>query len=357
MAVWKVKSGTEGAAAAEGASSSGKKSSAKSSSDSTYAMKFLVPEPMAAAIIGRKGAVIAEMRQSSNARITLTEHGEFYPHTECRIMTTLAASVDAIEEVIRQLLAKLGDLQSNASAMEYITQDGELRVRTLMPRSAVGGLIGKGGASIKQLRESSGAKITISDVNGSGPSAEQTVGVSGSLEAMESVLFEVNRQIQQLYNESWFQGWATTSGGQYATSYSAPSMPVPMVPGMGGMGGMGQIGAGAHGYNPQGINIMMQVAQSLPPYVMEDARGFALSCVVPNRLVGGLIGRGGSGTKEVQQFTNTKISIRDIPDDTENRAMHIAGKLSNTCAAYMMMMKRYLDAEQKANAPGGPPPR
>merc|ERR1712013_77151 len=37
--------------------------------------------------------------------------------------------------------------------MEYITQDGELRVRTLMPRSAVGGLIGKGGASIKRTLE------------------------------------------------------------------------------------------------------------------------------------------------------------------------------------------------------------
>merc|ERR1719271_1305781 len=105
-------------------------------------------------------------------------------------------------------------------------------------------------------------------------------------------------------------------------------------------------------YGPQGIDIMMRVANSLPPYVMEDSRGFALSCVVPNRLVGGLIGRGGAGTKEVQMLTATKIGIRDIPGDTENRSMNIAGPLANTCAAYMMMMKRYLDAEASASSSG-----
>lgn len=85
---------------------------------------------------------------------------------------------------------------------------------------------------------------------------------------------------------------------------------------------------------------------------MEDSRGFALSCVVPNRLVGGLIGRGGAGTKEVQMLTGTKIGIREIPDDPDNRSLNIAGPLANTCAAYMLMMKRYLDAEaQSASAP------
>eukprot|EP00811_Abedinium_folium_P011462 NODE_20613_length_790_cov_3.907994.p1 GENE.NODE_20613_length_790_cov_3.907994~~NODE_20613_length_790_cov_3.907994.p1 ORF type:complete len:95 (-),score=24.42 NODE_20613_length_790_cov_3.907994:271-555(-) len=90
---------------------------------------------------------------------------------------------------------------------------------------------------------------------------------------------------------------------------------------------------------------MMRVAQDMPPYVMEDSRGFALSCVVPNKLVGGLIGRGGSGTKEVQKLTGTKIGIREIPGDAANRSLNIAGPLSNTCSAYMLMMKRYLDAE------------
>merc|ERR1719323_2223916 len=97
---------------------------------------------------------------------------------------------------------------------------------------------------------------------------------------------------------------------------------------------------------------MFRIAQGLPGYVVEDARGFAMSCVVPNRLVGGL------GTKEVQQLTGTKIGIREIPGDAENRSMNIAGPLAGTCAAYMLMMRRYLDAE--AQVPGlapAPEPR
>merc|ERR1719316_55895 len=107
-----------------------------------------------------------------------------------------------------------------------------------------------------------------------------------------------------------------------------------------------------YSHSPQGVDLMLRVAQSLPAYVMEDSRGFALSCVVPNRLVGGLIGRGGQGTKEVQTQTGTKIGIRDIPGDTENRSMNITGPLPNTCAAYMLMMKRYLDAESSAQSSG-----
>jgi len=90
---------------------------------------------------------------------------------------------------------------------------------------------------------------------------------------------------------------------------------------------------------------MMQVAEGLPAYVTEDPRGFALSCVVPNRLAGGIIGRGGSGTKEVQQLTGIKIGIREIPEDPDNRSMIISGSLPNAVAAYMLMMKRYLDSE------------
>merc|ERR1712039_593457 len=123
---------------------------------------------------------------------------------------------------------------------------------------------------------------------------------------------------------------------------------------MGAMGGMGMVSS----FQSPGIDLMVRVAQGLPNNVMEDSRGFALSCVVPNRLVGGLIGRGGAGTKEVQNATGTKIGIRERPDDPDNRILNIAGPLSNTCAAYMLMMKRYLDAEAQSSQGGGQqPPR
>jgi len=307
--------------------------------------KYLTPEALASAIIGKAGAVIAEIRTSCSAKIGLTDHGEVYPQTDCRILTAQANTEGALNDVAKEVISKLAELVKTGGATEAAGSEDDLKLKILMPRSAVGGVIGKGGAAIKQLRESSGANISISDTSGTYPAADQVVSISGSAPALTAVLTEVNRQIQMLNTEPWFSQWAsatTASGGMagYA-GLSGMAAPIPgLLP--------PQAIAAMQGSSYSGINTMTQVAQSLPPYVMEDSRGFALSCVVPNHLVGGLIGRGGSGTKEVQMITGTKIGIREIPDDPENRSLNIAGPLANTCTAYMLMMKRYLDAEAQS---------
>mmetsp|Transcript_16144 Transcript_16144/g.47061 ORF Transcript_16144/g.47061 Transcript_16144/m.47061 type:complete len:347 (-) Transcript_16144:86-1126(-) len=322
----------------EVAVSSGTKKGGASSAGqgSGCTLKILAPEALAAAIIGKGGAVIAAMRSSCQAKIALTEHAEVYPQTDCRVLTAQAGSEESLNDVSRQIIAKVAELAKVSKDAEAVGQDTELKLRTVVPRAAVGGIIGKGGATIKQIRETSGAKVSISEpLNGStGPSAEQLVAVTGPAQALEYVLVEVNKQIQALRNEPWFAAWATTQGAGRGMA-SAPGASYSALAPM----------ANVRGGPLAGIDIMLRVANSLPPYVMEDSRGFALSCVVPNRLVGGLIGRGGSGTKEVQMITGTKIGIREIPDDPDNRSLNIAGPLSNACAAYMLMMKRYLDAE------------
>lgn len=292
-----------------------------------YVMKYLAGDALAAAIIGKGGSTIAEIRTSCNAKLGLTDKGEIFPGTECRVLTAQATSEADLNQVSAQVVDKLVELVKSAGASEACGNDGELKLRALVPRGAVGSIIGKGGGVIKELRESTGAKISIGEPVGSGQNAEQIISISGSAEALRTVLAEVNRQIQLLTSEPWFSTWSTTSSTMKAMG-NGMALTNPLL-----------------GGQNSGITTMMQVAQGMPNYVMEDSRGFALSCVVPNRLVGGLIGRGGAGTKEVQMLTGTKIGIREIPDDPDNRSLNIAGPLANTCAAYMLMMKRYLDSE------------
>eukprot|EP00933_Yihiella_yeosuensis_P009661 TRINITY_DN1156_c0_g4_i2.p1 TRINITY_DN1156_c0_g4~~TRINITY_DN1156_c0_g4_i2.p1 ORF type:complete len:312 (-),score=66.69 TRINITY_DN1156_c0_g4_i2:182-1117(-) len=305
-------------------------------------LKFLTPEALASAIIGKGGASIAEMRQKTQTKLALTEHSEFFPGTDCRVLTAQGNTPESLVEVSSQIISKVSDCVQNAPS-ENMGKTDELKLKVLVPKTAVGGIIGKGGSNIKQLRETSGAKISISEPATGGPAGDQVVLICGTAQALEYVMAEVNKQVQALCEEQWFQSWATTSSA------------------MGGMGmgmGMGGMGGGRNGYGGgrgmgmhPGVDLMMNIAGSLPPYVMEDSRGFALSCVVPNRLVGGIIGRGGTGTKEVQSMTGTKIGIREIPGDPDNRSLNIAGPLANTCAAYMLMMKRYLDSEATAGGP------
>jgi len=295
-------------------------------------LKFLTPEALASAIIGKGGAVIADMRQRTQAKISLTEHNELFPGTDCRILTASAPEDTHLFDLARIIIAKVAEC-AHGTAAESLGSPNDLRLSVLVPKAAVGGIIGKGGTNIKRLRETSNAKISISEPTGQGPGAEQVVSLGGTQESLEMIMEEINKQVQVLQEESWFDGWANTR-----------------IAGPGAISGS----KGPAGYPTsrltQGVELLSRISEGLPSYVTEDSRGFALSCVVPNRLVGGIIGRGGAGTKEVQQLTGTKIGIRDIPGDQENRSLNIAGPLPNACAAYMLMMKRYLDSE--AQAPG-----
>lgn len=357
-------------------------------------LKFLVPEALASAIIGKGGAVIKQIRESTQAKLGLTEHNELYPDTEFRVLTCQANTEESLMEVCMQIISKVHDCVQ-ATPSDAVGEPGQLKLRTLMCKCAVGGIIGRGGSAIKQLRESSGCKITIAEPTGTGPGAEQVVSLCGTGQAIEYAMVEINKQVQALNDEPWWQAWASDTsgfgvfspeggddrngkGGRFKGGWEDD---------WGGKGGKGKgpdgremcgdfkrgkctrgescryshaeggggyreppRGSGWAGGPPgsEGLQTMLDVAKGLPPYVMDDQRGFALSCIVPNRLVGGLIGRGGSGTKEVQGITGTKIGIREINGDSENRALNIAGPLGSACAAYMLMMKRYLDAEREA---------
>mmetsp|Transcript_48709 Transcript_48709/g.115758 ORF Transcript_48709/g.115758 Transcript_48709/m.115758 type:complete len:308 (+) Transcript_48709:222-1145(+) len=298
----------------------------KKAEGTLYVLKFLTPQTLAAAVIGKGGASISAMRTSCDAKISITDQGEFYPATDCRVLTAQASTQEALDKVAEQIVEKVAEVAKGASPdapiRDAVGTEGELKLRVLMPRSAVGGLIGKEGAAIKKLIETSGAKISVGDAPSTQPSSEQIVTVSGEEKGITTVMKEVNAQVQALNGEAWFATWAAGTSGPSTLA-------------------MGSVRPGAS----PGLDLMMRVAQQLPPYVMEDSRGFALNCIVPSNLVGGLIGRGGAGTREVQATTKTKISIRDIPGDDANRSLTIAGPLPNACAAYMLMMKRYLDAE------------
>mmetsp|Transcript_47733 Transcript_47733/g.102295 ORF Transcript_47733/g.102295 Transcript_47733/m.102295 type:complete len:362 (+) Transcript_47733:79-1164(+) len=335
--------------------------------DAPCVLKILAPEVLASAIIGKGGAVVKEIRESTGAKLAFTDHGEVYPGTDCRVLTASAASEPALIEVAAQVSQKLAEVVEAGRDQDA---NGLPTLKTVLPRAAVSGMIGRGGAAIKQLREATGCKISIAEPTTGGPDADQVITIVGPKRGIEQVLAEVVRVVHGAHAEAWFEGWASNpntvfgqsrppredrrvgwgaeaAGGEYYQETSHRREP-PASDRAAWRGG----GAVVGGSNPNAVANLMSVASSLPSFVLDDTRGFALSCIVPNRLVGGLIGRGGSGTKEIQANTGTKIGIREIPGDPDNRSLNITGPLADACAAYMLMMKRYLEAEaSEASAP------
>mmetsp|Transcript_22543 Transcript_22543/g.49832 ORF Transcript_22543/g.49832 Transcript_22543/m.49832 type:complete len:164 (+) Transcript_22543:3-494(+) len=127
----------------------------------------------------------------------------------------------------------------------------------------------------------------------------------------------------------------------------------------GGMGG-GRISGGtswgkmdAPSSNPSGVDILTQALMLIPPQVAQDPRGFALRCAVPDRLVGGLLGPRGMVAKEVCEWTGSRVDVPQVPSDSGVRPLSITGPLFSNVAAYIYMMKQYIDVEASSHGGGG----
>lgn len=320
-----------------------------SAEEPKFALKFLAPEALSGAIVGREGSTIAAMRTKFNAAIQLSDRKETYPGTDCRMLTIQCDSEDEVLTLAKHIVEmqteviKPEELEKNknpsAVAEALSTQEGDLKVTLLVPRSAGGGIIGKGGVAIKALRESSGAKkVNVGESSGTEPSANQMISIVGSVKAIQAVVEEANKQVQALKDEAWFSSWV--SAGPADASYAGRGYSD-----AGWNDWSGGWGSGGWG-GTRGIDTLVQVAHETPLHVLEDSRGFAMSCTIPKGLAGGLIGRKGVNIQNVKRRTNTDITIREIPDDPDHQSLNIVGPLPNACAAYMLMMKLYLDAEE-----------
>jgi len=288
---------------------------------SRCAMKVLAPPALAKTFAA---AALTELEQRVQAKVRLAD--ENFMRMDCRVLAARAENEETLNAVAEWITERLAEAAECDPGNDSVSWDGSLKLSILMPKAAAAGLIGRGGTTIKQLCELSGAHIKVRDnqVFGTGPDSTQKVDVRGSAKGIMQVLREVNTQVTSLREEAWFDSWASAS--------SSVSKPLP---------------ARSSPAAEAGMELVGRTMEGLPSYVLEESRGFAMTCTVPCRLIGHVKGRGAGGVQEVQRETKTRIVLRDIPEDTDNQSMTIAGPLLNTCSAYMLMMKRYLDAERE----------
>ncbi|KAF3632539.1 Protein BTR1 [Capsicum annuum] len=110
----------------------------------TY-VKFLLSNAEAGSIIGKGGSTITDFQARTGARIQLSRNYEVFPGTPDRIVM-VSGFLDDILKAVDLILGKLLD--------EFYVEDGgkvdpRSKFRLIVPNSSCGGIIGKGGATIK----------------------------------------------------------------------------------------------------------------------------------------------------------------------------------------------------------------
>merc|ERR1719430_1211742 len=121
-------------------------------------LKLLIPSNVSGHIIGKGGETIAELRRSSGTNIMMSKNNEMYPGTQDRV-SLITGSKDAISDVVQLLVKKMKE------RLEELGESDTERDRTIkivVPNSTIGMVIGKGGESVEEMKQRSGANILIS---------------------------------------------------------------------------------------------------------------------------------------------------------------------------------------------------
>lgn len=168
-----------------------------------------VPDKMVGLIIGRGGEQITRLQAESGCKIQMAPDSGGMPDRTCTLTgsnQSISRAEDMILQVIqsraREVLPGPGSSSSgvspisnnnNSSSVSRINdtvkqpmhQSGFAQVEIMIPGPKVGLIIGKGGESIKQLQEKSGAKMVIIQDGPNQQENEKPLRISGEVQRVE----------------------------------------------------------------------------------------------------------------------------------------------------------------------------
>lgn len=223
------------------------------------ALKLLLTNEQVGSIIGKRGAVITEMQEATRCRIKISPAYSYFPGTSER-PALLTGTTAAVAAALDAILVRLHADELERSADGVVTR---MAVKLLIPETAAGLVIGKGGENVRSITEQSGALIKLShkgDV-AAGVNERIVVIVGGGTQAVHGAVL-VFRQLREDPSRSSYSNLST----HYPVAGGMPQSP--------GLSPRGNGGGSPHGAAPQGalpFSPMMAPAAGYPPVVAAAA--------------------------------------------------------------------------------------
>ncbi|XP_041022160.1 protein BTR1 isoform X1 [Juglans microcarpa x Juglans regia] len=297
----------------------------------TY-MKFLVSNAAAGSVIGKGGSTITDFQSQSGARIQLSRNHEFFPGTTDRIIM-ISGTINDVLKAVELILAKLlSELHAEGSD----DVEPKTKVRLVVPNSSCGGIIGKGGSTIKSFIEESHAGIKIS------PQDNSYYGLNDRLVTLVGTLDEQMLAIDLILSK-------LSEDPHYYQSMNAPfSYPGVFFSGFHGtpytyvLPSVATAPQNAMSYGTNGAGGKFQNNK-------ED-RSNSMTIGVADGHIGFVVGRGGRNIMEIGQVTGARIKISDRGDfvtGTTNRKVTITGSHRAIRAAESMIMQKVAYASER----------
>ncbi|KAI5575381.1 hypothetical protein POPTR_010G230500v4 [Populus trichocarpa] len=273
--------------------------------------RFLVSNAAAGSVIGKGGATITDFQSQSGARIQLSRNYEFFPGTSDRIIM-VSGGIDDVLKAVELIIAKL---LSEIPAEDGDEAEPRMRVRLVVPNSACGSIIGKGGSIIKSFIEESHAGIKIS------PLDTKFFGLTDRLVTVTGTLEEQMHAIDLILSK-------LTDDPHYSQTMHAPFSYAAAYNSM--------------NHGPNGAAVKFQ-------HNKDDITN-SVTIGVADEHIGLVVGRGGRNIMEISQTSGARLKISDRGDfmsGTTDRKITITGSQRAIRAAEDMIMQKVSYASER----------
>ncbi|KAL6322349.1 hypothetical protein AAG906_007902 [Vitis piasezkii] len=259
--------------------------------------RIVVPSRQIGKVIGKEGSRIQKIREETKATIKIAD--AIARHEERVIIISSKDSENVISDAenallqIASLILKEDD--SNTDALKVgVGHVVANAIRLLIAGSQAGCLIGMSGQNIEKLRNSSGATITILPQNqlplcASAHDSDRMVQISGDVPAVLKALEEIGCQLRE----------------------NPPRQVISISP----------------IYNP---NTNRTSQQYLDP---ASADYVTLNMMIPETLVGGLIGRCGSNISRIRNESGAMVKVYGGKGEQNHRQIQFGGSAQQVALA------------------------
>jgi RNA-binding protein Nova len=301
----------------------------KANTADDLAVKVLVSNGDAGAVIGKGGATINGIKEESAANVKMSQSGDFFPGTGDRVVL-ISGTSDALYNALSLVVAKI------APKTEQEGTDPSFTLKLPVPNAAAGGIIGKGGSNIRSISETSGAKVQLSQKDEMHPELNERIcsmtGESVQVLAAARQILDVICGIDARYTN-------------LSTNYGHAAQQQPMVGGVRGMPGFGMVPMG-YGAAMQhfGRQQMMQQQMGGMTQAAPEGASTTMTMQVPDSLVGAIVGKGGATIQLMQQQAGCKIGVSQRDGSGNPRTVTISGDPTAVANAQLMVSTKISEA-------------
>ncbi|KAK4416060.1 Poly(rC)-binding protein 4 [Sesamum alatum] len=277
--------------------------------------RIVVPSRQIGKVIGRVGHRIQKIREDTKATIKIAD--AISRHEE-RVIIISSKDSDNVfsdaENALHQIVSLIlkdddGNVEAAKVGPGHVAAN---TVRLLIAGSQAGGLIGVSGQNIENLRNTSGATITVLSPNQLPPCAsahesDRVVQLSGDIPAVLRAAVEIGCQLRD----------------------NPPKQVISVSP----------------AYN---LGFHRQPQQYVDP---TSAEYVTLDLMVPENLVGGLIGRFGANISRIRNESGANIKVYGGKGEHTQRQIHLGGSAQQVALA-KQRVDEYVYAELMRQAGG-----